>query len=152
MSACAELFFLILPHPRICPPNTAGMTFNKTLAEVDIEPWFIPFDILLIITSAVSVALLLVFLFIIILNKTCHTIPMMLVTNTCLSQLVFGSDMLVMAVFTFQNDLNRSQYHDSLCIFRGFLGYVVTVLQNYSKYMYFCIVPSQKDFSRLQNW
>jgi hypothetical protein len=57
---------------------------------------------------------------------------MILVANSCLAELIFGSDMLAMALFTFQNDLKQSQYQDSLCIFRGFLGYVVTVLQNYS--------------------
>jgi hypothetical protein len=57
---------------------------------------------------------------------------MMLVANSCLAELIFGSDMLSMALFTFQNDLKQIQYQDSFCVFRGFLGYVVTVLQNYS--------------------
>ena len=57
---------------------------------------------------------------------------MMLVANSCLAELVFGSDMLGMAIFTFQNDLKQIQYQDSLCIFRGYLGYIATILQNYS--------------------
>ncbi|CAF4305098.1 unnamed protein product, partial [Adineta steineri] len=57
---------------------------------------------------------------------------MMLVANSCLAQLIFGSDMLAMAIFTFHNDLKKIKYQDSLCIFRGYLGYVATILQNHS--------------------
>ncbi|CAF4783604.1 unnamed protein product, partial [Rotaria sp. Silwood2] len=57
---------------------------------------------------------------------------MMLVANSCLAEVIFGSDMLGMALFTFQNDIHQIQYQDSFCVFRGFLGYVVTILQNYS--------------------
>jgi hypothetical protein len=102
--------------------------FNRTI----IEPWFIPIDILLIISTTVSILLAFIYTSIIILKKTCHTVPMMLVANSCLAELVYGSNMLSMAVFTYQNDIKRIEYYDSLCICRGYLGYVVTVLQNYS--------------------
>ncbi len=108
------------------------MIFNNMSAAIDTESWFIPFDILMIISTTFSVIFALTFLFIIILDKTCHTVPMILVANSCLAELIFGSDVLAMALFTFQNDLKQIQYYDSLCIFRGFFGYVVTVLQNYS--------------------
>lgn len=108
------------------------MTFNNISTATDIEPWFIPFDILMTISTAFSVILVVIYLFIIIFDKTCHTVPMMLVGNSCLAEILFRSDMLSMALFTLQNDLKQSQYYDSFCIFRGFLGYIVTVLQNYS--------------------
>ncbi len=56
----------------------------------------------------------------------------MLVINSCLAELIFGRDILAMALLTFHNDLKQSQYPDSLCVCRGFIGYVVTILQNYS--------------------
>ncbi|CAF1024113.1 unnamed protein product [Adineta ricciae] len=40
--------------------------------------------------------------------------------------------MLSLAVFTLENDLNQVQYYDSYCVFRGYMAYVVTFLQNYS--------------------
>jgi hypothetical protein len=108
------------------------MTFDNTSMTINIQSWFIPLDIIMILCTGFAVALAISFLIIIISDKTCHTVPMMLVANSCLAELVFASDMLGMAVFTFQNDLKQIQYQDSLCIFRGFLGYIVTVLQNYS--------------------
>jgi hypothetical protein len=109
-----------------------AMIFNNESAMTNIESWYIPLDILMIICTAFSIMLAIIFLFIIILDKTCHTIPMMLIANSCLAELIFGSDMFFMGLFTFQNDLEQIQNEDSLCIFRGFLGYVVTALQNYS--------------------
>jgi hypothetical protein len=105
---------------------------DNTSMTIHIQSWFIPLDIIMILCTVFAVVLAIFCLIIIIFDKTCHTVPMMLVANSCLAELVFGSDMLAMAAFTFQNDLKQIQYQDSLCIFRGFLGYIVTVLQNYS--------------------
>ncbi|CAF0888361.1 unnamed protein product [Rotaria sp. Silwood1] len=108
------------------------MTFDNHSVITNIESWFIPFDILMIVCTVLAIVLALIFLLTIILDKTCHTVPMMLLANSCLAEFIFGSDMLSMVLFTYQNDLHQLQYQDSLCIFRGFLGYVVTILQNYS--------------------
>jgi hypothetical protein len=108
------------------------MILDNNSTSTTIESWFIPLDILMILCTTVAVVLALIILSIVILDKTCHTVQMMLIANSCLAALVFGSDMLGMASFTFQNDLKQIQYQDSLCIFRGYFGYVVTVLQNYS--------------------
>jgi hypothetical protein len=72
------------------------------------------------------------FLFFIVLDKTCHTVPMMLVANTCLSTLVLGCSMLSLRIFTFQNDLKQIQYEDSLCVFRAYVDYVSSALYIYS--------------------
>jgi hypothetical protein len=106
--------------------------FDNNSTSVIIEPWFIPFDILMIICTIIAVVLALIFLSTIIVDKTCHTVPMLLVANSCAAEILFGSDMMAMAIFSLQNDLKQIQYEDSLCVFRAFLGYVVTVLQNYS--------------------
>ena len=108
------------------------MALDNHSTTANIEAWFIPFDLLMIVCSAFVVVLALIFLSTIALDRTCYTIPMMLVANSCLAELMFGSDMLATAVFTFQNDFYHHQNQDSFCVFRGFLGYVVTVLQNYS--------------------
>ncbi len=57
---------------------------------------------------------------------------MMLLANTCLVELVLGSDILSMIIFKLQNDLKQIQYEDSLCVFRGYMGFVFCALQNYS--------------------
>jgi hypothetical protein len=72
------------------------------------------------------------FLLIIIIDKTCHTVPMMLVANSGLIQLISGSDLLGIAVFTLENDLKQVQYQDSLCIFRAYMVFAVSGLGSYS--------------------
>jgi hypothetical protein len=108
------------------------MIFENNSTLIYIESWFIPLDILMIICTTFVVVFALIFLSIIILDKTCHTIPMMLIANSCLAEFIFGIVMFSMVLFTFENDLKQIEYQDSFCIFRGFIGYVVTVLQNYS--------------------
>jgi hypothetical protein len=108
------------------------MTFDNISMTINIQSWFIPLDIIMILCTIFAVILALFFLLIINFDKTCHTVPMMLVANSCLAELAFGSVAFGMAVFTFQNDLKQIQYQDSLCIFRGFMGYTVCFVQNYS--------------------
>jgi hypothetical protein len=103
-----------------------------TSNTITIESWFISFDIIMIMCTTLVIILATLFLLIIVLDKTCHTIPMMLIANSCLAELLSGSGMLSMVVFTLQNDLKQIQYEDSCCIFRGYLAYVIGALQNYS--------------------
>ncbi len=112
--------------------STAPKTFVNNSLMANVEPWFIPFDILAIIFLISAVTLATTFLFIIILDKTYHTVPMMLTANICLTALVCSSNTLAMSVFTLQNDLQQIQYYDSLCIVRGYLTYVTCALHNYS--------------------
>jgi hypothetical protein len=107
-------------------------TFIKNLTTITIESWFIPFDILMIVCITLTNILATLFSFIIILDKTCHTVPMMLTVNTCLGVLVFGCDMLGLCIFTLQNDFKQTQFQDSLCVFRGYLCYVACALLMYS--------------------
>ncbi len=86
------------------------MTFNNNSIIKNIEPWFIPFDILMILCSTLAIGLALIFLIIIIFDKTFHTVPMMLLANSCLAELIFASDMFGMALFTFENDIKQIQY------------------------------------------
>lgn len=103
-----------------------------------IETWFIPFDILMIFSTALAAVLAVTFLFTILFHKTWHTVSMMLIANSCLAEAIFAGVMFSMAVFTFHNDLKQIHYQDSFCIARGFMSYAATVLQNYSYLLQAC--------------
>jgi hypothetical protein len=72
------------------------------------------------------------FLFIIIFDKTCHTVPMMLIGNTCLSAFVSGCILFSTSLFTLKNDLKQIHYEDALCIFRGYIQYSSFTVMDYS--------------------
>lgn len=99
---------------------------------ISTEAWFVPTDILMIICSSIAVLLTLFSLYIIFIDKACHTVPMLLTTNTCIAALIFGSDMLALAAFTLHNDLKQIRYQDSLCVFRGIAIYITVLQLNYS--------------------
>ncbi|CAF4207433.1 unnamed protein product, partial [Rotaria sordida] len=93
-------------------------------SRLNIESWFIPIDILNIVCNSLIIGLSLVFLFVLILDKICHTTSMMLTGNTCLSALMCGCCMLSICLNTLKNDLKQIQFQDSLCIFRAYITYV----------------------------
>ncbi len=89
-------------------------------------------DILRVVCTSISIIIALILLILIALNKTCRTVPMMLVTNTCLAELICVCSALSVVAFTLENDTERIQYQDSLCIFRAYINYCMTVIQNHS--------------------
>ena len=96
------------------------------------ESWFIPVDIVEMISIIFVIGSSALFLFLIIVDKTCHTIPMLLVANSCLVSFILGIDMINMNVFTLKNDLRQSAWKDSLCVVRGYIIYSLFALENYS--------------------
>ncbi len=108
------------------------MIYDNNFTTIHIESWFIPFDILTIICLVFVIISATTFSFIIIIDKTCHTVPMMLVANSCLAQFICASNLLGIAVFALENDLKQIQYQDSLCIFRGYMNYAAGSLQSYT--------------------
>jgi len=62
------------------------------------------------------------------MDKTCHTVSMMLVANSYVASLVAACVLLSLCIFTLQNDLKQIYYQDSLCVFRGYLDYVISAL------------------------
>ncbi|CAF1086217.1 unnamed protein product [Adineta steineri] len=108
------------------------MLLNNNLTATQIEPWFIPMDILRLVCDGFATILALIFLFIIIFEKTCHTIPMLLVANSFLAEFLFGSDMLFMSAFALHNDLKQIQFYDTWCLFQGYMSYMSVGIQNYS--------------------
>ena len=112
--------------------NSTFLTLISNTSTINIESWFIPFDILMILFNTLTVGLALICLLIILINETCHTIPMMLTANSCLAELIIASDTLSIAVFILHNDLKQIQYQDLFCMFRGYLTYVACAILNYS--------------------
>ncbi|CAF1059718.1 unnamed protein product [Adineta ricciae] len=132
-------------------------TENNTFA-ISIASWFIPIDILKISCAITAIILALFCLSIIVYERTCHTVPMILVTNSYLSQLIYAIDVLAISIFTLENDLKERKLNNRLCIFSGSLSYSITMIQMYSYllqavYRYLVIVyPSRLMWqsSRLQ--
>ncbi|CAF1355248.1 unnamed protein product [Rotaria sordida] len=93
-------------------------------SRLNVESWFIPIDILNIICNSLIIELSSVLLFVLALDKICHTASMMLIGNTCLSALMSGCCMLSMYLNTLKNDLKQIQFQDSLCIFQAYITYV----------------------------
>jgi hypothetical protein len=77
-----------------------------------VELWFIPLDIFQLLCCILILILTILLLLILIFDKTCHTVPMMLITNTYLSGLMNECIMLSLALFTLQNDLKQLEYQD----------------------------------------
>ncbi|CAF1331284.1 unnamed protein product [Adineta steineri] len=116
-----------------------------------VESWFIPLDILAIICLALTIALATIALIIIIMDKTCHTVPMLLTANICLTGLLCGIDTIGMNGFTLYNDLKQIEYEDSFCFIIGFFNYSTCALHNYSYvtsaiYRYITIVHPTRLF------
>lgn len=108
-------------------------------------------DILRIICTITTIIIALIFLTLITSNKTCRTVPMMLVRNTYLAELVCACTSLGIALFTLTNDIKQIQHQDSLCIFRGYLINSTTVIQNHSfnlqaLYRYVTVVHPSRRF------
>ncbi|CAF1362633.1 unnamed protein product [Adineta steineri] len=121
------------------------------IMDNNFQSWFIPFDVFNLICHSLVIIFTFIFLFIIIGDKTCHTVPMLLVANSCLAELVFSSNLFWMAIFTLNNDLKRQQYEDSLCVFRGYIIYITCYIQNCSYflqaiYRYITVVYSARLF------
>ncbi|CAF1155451.1 unnamed protein product [Adineta steineri] len=95
---------------------------NSTLTNI--QSWFIPIDILVLICLFLTILLASLFLYIIFIDKKCHTIPMMFVANSCLACLSFTIIMFWVTIIMLYNDLNQISYADSFCIFRGYISYV----------------------------
>ena len=108
-----------------------GLTNNAT-ATVEFKWWFIAIDVLMILSSILSILFALIFLLIVLFNKTCQTVPILLTTNSCFTQILYGSVTLSLATFSLENDRQQKVYQDLFCALRGYLGYVGTSLLLYS--------------------
>jgi hypothetical protein len=101
--------------------STSSLAFLSNSSTINIESWYIPVDILNIICLTLIIILSLLFLLIIVIDKTCHTLSMLFVGNSCVAAVIHVSNMCWMGIFRLQNDLQAKQYQDRLCVFRGYL-------------------------------
>lgn len=99
---------------------------------IPIESWFFGLDISSMISTILAIGLATFFLFVIYLDKTCHTVPMMLVANSFAAELILAINSLWMTGFSLHNDLQQIHYQDSFCVIRGYLSYSSCALQNFS--------------------
>jgi hypothetical protein len=56
----------------------------------------------------------------------------MLTSNSCIAEIIYGSSMLSITLFTLQNDIKHRVFQDTLCTFRSYLGFLGTALLLYS--------------------
>ncbi|CAF1206950.1 unnamed protein product [Adineta ricciae] len=124
------------------------MMFTNSLNS---EVWYIPTDILRITCDSTTIGISFCLLIIIVTNKACRTVPMMLTANTCFTEFICACVLLSMTVFVLQNDIKQIIYEDSLCRVRGYLLISITVAQNYSYvlqaiYRYVTIVHPSRLF------
>jgi hypothetical protein len=113
-------FFILLEMNTLNFPTSTMLNSNST--PIAVESWFIPFNLLTIFCLILTIILDFLFISIIILDKTCHTVSMILIANTYFTQLLAAINLLSMSIFAIQNDVQHSQYYDSLCIFRGYVS------------------------------
>ncbi|CAF0721213.1 unnamed protein product [Adineta steineri] len=85
---------------------------DSTLIETEL--WFLPFDIIGIISTSLSIILGLLYLFIVIKHKTYSSVQMLLVCNSCIAVILLSCILLNMAIFTLQHDLQKSIYPNKI--------------------------------------
>jgi hypothetical protein len=126
-------------------------TFLNNSSTINFEFCFIPIEIVTIICIIFGIILATIFVLTIIFDKTCHTVPMMLIGNSCLIGFIFGILILSMRLYTLNNDLKQIQYQDLFCSFRGYFGYATCSIQNCSYllqaiYRYITVVYPNRVF------
>jgi hypothetical protein len=72
----------------------ASVTFMNNSITIVFESWLVPIDILMIINSSLVIGFATLFLFIIVYDRTYYTIPMMLIGNSYLAELLLASNAL----------------------------------------------------------
>ena len=127
------------------------MSSINTTATAPFELWFIFVDISAIIALVFAVLLAVCFLTVVVLNKTCQTIPTLLTCASFIAEIVLGCNMMSIAIFSLENDRKRRIFQDPLCVFRDYLGYVGTGMLLYSLtlqalYRYIIVVYPRRLF------
>lgn len=96
------------------------------------ESWFIFIDILSIVFSIIISLISLLFFLNIFFDKCLHTIPMVLVANSCLAEFLFSINLLSASIYTLNNDIKQIKSRNLYCIFRCYTAYIFCAALNYS--------------------
>lgn len=103
---------------------------------IEIEYWFIPVDVIMIICTGFVIFVSLIVLLITMFDKTNRTISMILLWNSLIAEMVFACVMCSMAIFSFENDRKQIEYEDCLCIFRGYMSYAISAVRSHSYFLH----------------
>ncbi|CAF1012327.1 unnamed protein product [Adineta steineri] len=126
------------------------INFMNDSTLIETESWFLPFDIINIVSVSLSIILGLLYLFIIIKHKTYASVQMLLVCNSSIAIILVCCVLLNTAIFTLQHDLNQSRENNiSFCIILSYLAFIAGGLHNYSYlltavYQYISVVYPNK--------
>ena len=108
------------------------MLLSNGSTKLVIENWFIPMDVVMLISTSFVVFVSFISLLILIFTKTNRSILTLLICNSYLSELMFASVMFSMAKFSLLNDLKEIESKDSLCVYRGYLSYTFSAVRSHS--------------------
>lgn len=109
------------------------MTYHSNnSSNIDFETWFIPTHVFLMISLSLAVIFSSLPLLTIMMYKKHHTVPMMLIANSFLTEFLFATHSLWTIVVTYRSDLKQSYDIDLSCIVGCYLSYVFGTLINYS--------------------
>lgn len=108
------------------------MPVRNQSRDIHTEFWFIPVDVMMIICTGFVVVVSLIVLFITIFDKTTRTISTILLWNSLFAEMLFACVMFSMAIYSFENDRQRIDYNDCLCIFRGYMSYALSAVRSHS--------------------
>ena len=129
----SSIFYYIHSRRKHFYSKMMATTFLANLSiSISSESWFIPSDVFMLFCNTLSIIFAIFFLLCIIADKTCHTVPMMLVANTCLSALLVGCCLFSYSAFTLHNDIKQIVYEDLFCVARTYIKYSVYSSFNYS--------------------
>ena len=112
--------------------NMTLTMFHHNFSTTNIESWFIPIDVITNLCIAFALILVILFFITILYDKTCHTVPMLLVGNSCLIGIIFGIEIFSMNLFKLLNDIHAREYQDMFCSFRGYFGFATCSILNFS--------------------
>lgn len=105
---------------------------SKNSSGITNEPWFLPVDIIMNISIRCVTILVTIFFFVILLNKTCRIVPMLLVGNTCFIGIFSGAVVFWMSLLKLINDYQQIAYEDIFCQCREYIGYTACSIFNFS--------------------
>ncbi|CAF4059300.1 unnamed protein product [Adineta steineri] len=134
--------------PVLCSPNTTSssttsVSTNSTSVAATLQntTMVVPLTTNNLTTSAILICIILailislVFLFIVLTDKTCYTIAMIPVTNSYFAGFIFTLILFWMTIFILYNDLQQIYYQDLFCNFRDYMCYVICFALIYSYFL-----------------
>ena len=96
------------------------------------ESWFIPMDIIMIIPLSICTILGVVFLFLVATHRTCWSVPMLFICNSCFVEIALSCVLLATVIYTLKQDLRKELGDIASCVFTMFIVYSLFAAEYYS--------------------